>query len=63
MRIISLVIEKYAPPGNGLGFYQDKAVFVPQTAIGDEVLVSVEKEKKRYIIERRYKEIIDKLFH
>jgi len=52
LRIISLVIEKYASPGNGLGFYQDKAVFVPQTAIGDEVLVSVEKEKKRYIIGR-----------
>ncbi|MEA3332689.1 MAG: methyltransferase [Pseudomonadota bacterium] len=50
--MISLVIEKYAPPGNGLGFYQGKAVFVPQTAIGDEVLVSVEKEKKRYIIGR-----------
>ncbi len=52
MRIISLAIEKYAPPGNGLGFYQGKAVFVPQTAIGDEVLVSIEKEKKRYIIGR-----------
>lgn len=50
MKTISLVIEKYAPPGNGLGFYQDKAVFVPQTAIGDELLVNVEKEKKRYII-------------
>ncbi len=50
MKTISLCIEKYAPPGNGLGFYQDKAVFVPQTTVGDEVLVSVEKEKKRYII-------------
>ena len=52
MKTISVVIEKYAPPGNGLGFYQEKAVFVPQTALGDEVLVSVEKEKKRYIIAR-----------
>ncbi|MCK5539344.1 MAG: class I SAM-dependent RNA methyltransferase [Deltaproteobacteria bacterium] len=50
--MISLVIEKYAPPGNGLGFYQDKAVFVPQTAVGDEVLLTIEKEKKRYIIGR-----------
>jgi 23S rRNA (uracil1939-C5)-methyltransferase len=50
--MISVVIEKYAPPGNGLGFYQDKAVFVPQTAVGDEVLVTIEKEKKRYIIGR-----------
>jgi len=50
--MISLLIEKYAPPGNGLGFYQDKAVFVPQTVVGDEVLVTVEKEKKRYIIGR-----------
>ena len=50
--MISVVIEKYAPPGNGLGFYQEKAVFVPQTAVGDEVLVRVEKEKKRYIIGR-----------
>ncbi|MEA3348735.1 MAG: methyltransferase, partial [Pseudomonadota bacterium] len=48
--MISVVIEKYAPPGNGLGFYQDKAVFVPQTVVGDEVLISLEKEKKRYII-------------
>ncbi len=52
MKTISLVIEKYAPPGNGLGFYQDKAVFVPQTAVGDEILISIEKEKKRYIIGR-----------
>ena len=55
--MISVVIEKFAPPGNGLGFYQDKAVFVPQTAVGDEVLVAVEKEKKRYIIGRLEKVI------
>ncbi len=52
MKTISVVIEKYAPPGNGLGFYQGKAVFVPRTVVGDEVLVSPEKEKKRYIIGR-----------
>ncbi len=52
MKTIPLVIEKYAPPGNGLGFYQEKAVFVPQTAVGDEVLISIEKEKKRYVLGR-----------
>ena len=52
MKTISVLIEKYAAPGNGLGFYHDKAVFVPQTTVGDEVLVSLEKEKKRYIIGR-----------
>lgn len=50
MQTIPVTIEKYAPPGNGLGFYQGKAVFVPQAVVGDELLVQVEKEKKRYII-------------
>jgi len=45
-----LRIEKYAPPGNGLGFYQGKAVFVPLAAVGDELLVKIEKEKKSYVI-------------
>ncbi len=50
MQLISVTIEKYAPPGNGLGFYQGKAVFVPQAVVGDRLLVQIEKEKKRYII-------------
>ncbi len=50
MQFVPVTIEKYAPPGNGLGFYQGKAVFVPQAVVGDKLLVQVEKEKKRYII-------------
>jgi len=50
LQLISVTIEKYAPPGNGLGFYQGKAVFVAQAVVGDKLLVKIEKEKKRYII-------------
>ncbi len=50
MQHIPVTIEKYAPPGNGLGFYQGKAIFVPQAVVGDELLVQIEKEKKRYIL-------------
>lgn len=38
------------PPGDGLGYYNGKAVFVPATAVGDIVKVDVIKEKKRLII-------------
>jgi len=48
--LIPVTIEKYAPPGNGLGFFQGKAVFVSRAVVGDELLIRVEKEKKRYII-------------
>jgi len=57
LQLIPLTIEKYAPPGNGLGFYQGKAVFVPQTVAGDKLLVQIEKEKKRYIIGSLYEVI------
>jgi len=50
LQLIPVTIEKYAPPGNGLGFYQGKAVFVPQAVVGDKLLVRIEKDKKRYII-------------
>lgn len=43
-------IVKHVPPGDGLGYYQDKAVFVPATSVGDLVLVEPVKEKKRFII-------------
>ena len=43
-------IVKYAPPGNGLGYYKGKAVFVPAAAVGDVVRVFTLKEKKRFII-------------
>lgn len=45
-----LEIVKHVPPGDGLGYYQDKAVFVPATSVGDRVLVEPVKEKKRFII-------------
>ena len=47
-----LTIEKYAPPGLGLGFYAGRAVFVAGAVVGDELEVEVEKEKKRYYIAR-----------
>ncbi|MBN2705348.1 MAG: class I SAM-dependent RNA methyltransferase, partial [Deltaproteobacteria bacterium] len=40
----------FAPPGNGLGFYQGRAVFVPRAIPGDEVSVRVEKVGKDYIL-------------
>ncbi|MBU2512345.1 class I SAM-dependent RNA methyltransferase [bacterium] len=43
-------IEKYVPPGDGLGYYQGKTVFVPATAVGDIVRVTSIKEKKQFII-------------
>ncbi len=44
-----LEIEKYVPPGDGLGFYKEKAVFVPATAPGDIVRVYSLKEGKKSI--------------
>lgn len=44
-----LEIEKIVPPGDGLGYYNGKAVFVPCTTIGDVVEVTIVKEKKRHI--------------
>ncbi len=43
-------IEKYVPPGDGLGYFNGKAVFIPATAVGDVVKATVIKEKKRFII-------------
>lgn len=45
-----LEIIKHVPPGDGFGYFQDKAVFVPATSPGDRVLVEPIKEKKRFII-------------
>ena len=50
MSSFRLTVEKFAPPGNGLGFYGGKAVFVSAAVPGDELEVVVEKEKKNYII-------------
>lgn len=43
-------ICKYVPPGDGLGYYNGKAVFVSAVATGDVVKVDPVKEKKRFII-------------
>lgn len=42
---IALTIAKYAPPGIGLGYARDKAVFVPATSPGDQVQARVTQEK------------------
>ncbi len=44
-------IEKIVNRGMGLGYDQEaKIVFVPYTAVGDEVIVEITKSKKRYDI-------------
>ncbi len=50
MNSFRLTVEKFAPPGNGLGFHEGKAVFVSAAVPGDELEVTVEKEKKNHII-------------
>ena len=47
--IFTLKIEQYAPPGRGMGFHEDSAVFVPCSAVGDELEVEIVKEGKGYI--------------
>lgn len=44
-----LEISKFVPPGDGMGYYNGKAVFVPGTTIGDVIEVEPLKEKKRFI--------------
>lgn len=48
--LFELEIEKIVPPGNGLGYFEGKAVFVEGTAIGDVIKAYKVKEKKKYII-------------
>ena len=45
-KLFSLKIEKVALGGYGIGFAEGKAVFVPATAIGDEVVVELLRERK-----------------
>ena len=47
---IELEIVKNVPPGDGFGYHNGKAVFVPAASVGDVVLVEPVKEKKRFII-------------
>lgn len=46
MIIDKLTIQKIAMGGNGLGFYEGRAIFVPKTAIGDEISARITLSKK-----------------
>ena len=47
-KLLELEIEKYVPPGVGLGYIEGKPVFVPETLRGDRVRVAVEQSRNRY---------------
>ena len=46
--IIPLKIESVTLEGNGVGFYEETAVFVPYTAIGEEIEAKIVKLQKNY---------------
>ena len=46
--IIPLSIESLSSDGSGVGHYEGKAIFVPQTAVGDELQVRILKDMDRY---------------
>ena len=46
--IIRLTITNYSNDGSGVGRYEGMAVFVPFTAIGDEIDARIVKVKKTY---------------
>ena len=46
--IVPLLIEDIAFGGDGVGRYQNQAVFVPYTAPGDEAFVRIKDVKKRH---------------
>lgn len=50
--IEKLTIEKIAMGGNGLGFHEGRAIFVPSTAIGDVVTVKITLGKKDHAFAR-----------
>ncbi len=47
---IQLNIEGYTAEGNGVGHYNGQAVFVANTAIGDQIIAHIIKAKKTYAI-------------
>lgn len=47
---IEIEIEKLVPPGIGLGYHNNKAVFVEGSVKGDVINATILKEKKRHII-------------
>ncbi len=52
MNIEQLRIEKIAMGGYGLGFHDSKAIFVPNTAIGDLISAEITLEKKDHAFAR-----------
>ena len=46
--IVELEITDISSDGNGVGRYEGMAIFVPQTAIGDKLLVKIVCVKKNY---------------
>ncbi|MCB5251766.1 MAG: 23S rRNA (uracil(1939)-C(5))-methyltransferase RlmD [Candidatus Cloacimonadaceae bacterium] len=50
--IENLKIEKIAMGGSGLGFHEGRAIFVPNTAIGDVVKVEITQGKKDHAFAR-----------
>ncbi len=47
-QIVPLKIESISSDGSGVGRYEGQAVFVPGTAVGDELNVRIVKDCKRY---------------
>ena len=45
---INLNIESCSSNGSGVGHYEGMAVFVPATAVGDEITAHILKVKKTY---------------
>lgn len=49
-RPFTLKIEKFVPPGQGMGYHAGRAVFVPGSMPDETVLVSPEKIKSKYVL-------------
>ncbi len=47
---MNIRIDKYDNEGRGIGYYNNKIVFIPNTVIGEVVSFSVVQEKDKYII-------------
>lgn len=55
MTMIELEINKFVPPGRGMGIHNQKAVFISGTITGDIVQANIVKEKKDHIIASLHK--------
>lgn len=47
---MNIKIDKYDNEGRGIGYYNNKIVFVPNTVIGETVKASIIQEKEKYIL-------------